>query len=74
MVHAEPPTSWNALGHWFSSCTVWQGNTFERSAIEAWLREHDSTPPITRTPYTAEDLRPNRALLGIITAFNARQK
>jgi uncharacterized protein YegL len=37
------------------------GNTFEQSAIEEWLREH-GTSPITRRPMTINDLRPNRAI------------
>lgn len=37
------------------------GNTYERSAIEAWLKQH-GTSPITRNPVRVEDLVPNRAL------------
>jgi hypothetical protein len=41
-----------------------EGNTFERSAIEAWLRTNP-TSPITRTPMTLDDLTPNRVLAAI---------
>ncbi|GMI27994.1 hypothetical protein TrRE_jg3120, partial [Triparma retinervis] len=37
-----------------------EGNTYERSAIEEWLKEH-STSPITRSPLSLEQLAPNRA-------------
>lgn len=38
-----------------------EGNSFEKSAIQDWLEKHGSSP-ITRTPMTAKDLIPNRAL------------
>lgn len=38
-----------------------EGNTFERGAIEEWLRS-DGTSPLTRSPMNIRDLRPNRAL------------
>lgn len=41
-----------------------EGNSFERSAIEAWLRTNP-TSPITRTPMTLHDLTPNRVLAAI---------
>ena len=37
------------------------GYTYERSAIENWLRDN-GTSPITRKPMQISDLRPNRAL------------
>jgi Mg-chelatase subunit ChlD len=37
------------------------GHTFERSAIEAWLKKHQ-TSPITNLPYTSYVLVPNRSL------------
>lgn len=37
------------------------GYTYERSAIESWLRDN-GTSPITRKPMQISDLRPNRAL------------
>lgn len=42
-----------------------EGNTYERSAIEAWL-EKNSTSPITRKTLRREDLVPNRALRDVI--------
>ncbi|KAL6047667.1 VWFA domain-containing protein, partial [Balamuthia mandrillaris] len=38
-----------------------EGNSYERTAIEAWLRKN-STSPITRAPLSSKDLVPNRAL------------
>lgn len=38
-----------------------EGNTFERKAIEDWIRLH-GTSPITRQPAMLDDLRPNRSL------------
>ena len=38
-----------------------EGNSYERTAIEDWLRRN-STSPVTRSPLTAGDLVPNRAL------------
>lgn len=37
------------------------GNSYEREAIEGWLRQN-GTSPITRAPLSINDLRPNRAL------------
>lgn len=44
-----------------------EGNTYERSAIEEWLKDH-STSPITRSPLTLEQLVPNRALFDAISS------
>lgn len=38
-----------------------EGNTYERAAIEEWLKK-ESTSPITRTPLQASSLVSNRAL------------
>lgn len=38
-----------------------EGNTFERAAIEAWLRAH-GTSPLTRNAADVSELVPNRAL------------
>ena len=38
-----------------------EGNTYERSAIQSWLRRN-STSPITRSPLEQHQLVPNRAL------------
>ena len=45
-----------------------EGNTFERSAIEAWL-QRSQTSPITRSILTASMLNPNRALADAILSF-----
>lgn len=42
-----------------------EGNTYERSAIEAWL-EKNNTSPITRKTLRREELVPNRALRDVI--------
>ena len=41
------------------------GNSYEKSAIMAWLTQH-GTSPITRKPLTAAQLVPNRALRDLI--------
>ncbi|CAF0990373.1 unnamed protein product [Rotaria sordida] len=48
------------------------GNSYERSAIEDWLKQH-STSPITRTPLRLNDLRPNRALRESIEEYRNKQ-
>jgi len=45
-----------------------EGHSFERAAIEAWLRTHN-TNPVTRKPLTADQLSPNRALKESIALF-----
>jgi hypothetical protein len=49
------------------------GNSYERQAIEDWLRR-TSTSPITRTPLAAADLRPNRALKQAIDEYRLSLK
>ncbi|CAF1172373.1 unnamed protein product [Rotaria magnacalcarata] len=44
------------------------GNSYERRAIEDWLRQN-GTSPITRAPLLAADLRPNRALKAAIDEY-----
>jgi len=44
------------------------GNSYERKAIEDWLRQN-GTSPITRTNLSAADLRPNRALKQAIDEY-----
>ncbi|CAF3169117.1 unnamed protein product [Rotaria socialis] len=44
------------------------GNSYERRAIEDWLRQ-TGTSPITRAPLLASDLRPNRALKAAIDEY-----
>jgi hypothetical protein len=44
------------------------GNSYERQAIEDWLRR-TGTSPITRAPLSAADLRPNRALKQAIDEY-----
>lgn len=47
-----------------------EGNTFERAAIERWLRTNP-TSPITRRPLSSSDLAPNRSLRDAIEAWKA---
>ncbi len=44
-----------------------EGNTYEKSAIEEWLKKNN-TSPLTRTVLTMNDLSPNRALQTMIDA------
>jgi hypothetical protein len=44
------------------------GNSYERKAIEGWLRQNN-TSPITRAPLAITDLRPNRALKQAIDEY-----
>ena len=44
------------------------GNSYERHAIEGWLRQNN-TSPITRAPLSIKDLRPNRALKQAIDEY-----
>lgn len=48
------------------------GNTFEREAIEKWIKQH-GTCPNTREPLKIEDLKPNRSLLSAIEALVSAQ-
>ena len=43
------------------------GNTFEKSAIERWVREH-GTSPLTHSPLTLGQLQPNRTVKRINSA------
>eukprot|EP01041_Mallomonas_annulata_P011876 gene11876-24886_t len=45
-----------------------EGNSYERAAIEKWLRQNPTNPtsPITRMPLQLADLTPNRALRSAI--------
>ena len=45
-----------------------EGNTYDRASIQEWLARNP-TSPMTRTPMTKEDLKPNRALADSIAAF-----
>lgn len=45
-----------------------EGNTYERRAIEEWLRNHCAQSPITRSPLYLHQLTPNRALRDLIEA------
>ena len=47
-----------------------EGNTYERTAIMEWLRQH-STSPITRNALAAEHLAPNRAIADAAAAYRA---
>jgi hypothetical protein len=44
------------------------GNSYERRAIESWLQQN-GTSPITRSPLSTNDLRPNRALKQAIDEY-----
>lgn len=50
-----------------------EGNTYERSAIETWIQNHN-TSPITRNRVTRSDLRPNRSLKNAIEEVIASGK
>ena len=50
-----------------------EGISFERSAIERWLRSANRCP-ISRKPLQRSDLRPNVALRNLIGAWNTNQK
>lgn len=50
-----------------------EGNSYERSAIEAWL-DKNQTSPITRKSLTKENLFPNRALKDAIAAHLKSKK
>ena len=45
-----------------------EGNSYEKSAIEDWIRQ-SGTSPITRTTISLNDLRPNRALKTAIDEY-----
>ena len=45
-----------------------EGNTFDRASIERWLARNP-TSPLTRSPLTAGQLKPNRALADSLEAF-----
>ena len=47
-----------------------EGNTYERNAIEEWLRREQNSP-ITRSPLQISELRPNRALRDLIEEFTS---
>jgi hypothetical protein len=44
------------------------GITYERTAIEDWLRTHN-TSPLTNTPLTSKSLTPNLVVRGIISSL-----
>ena len=46
-----------------------EGISYERAAIENWLRVGNSRCPVTRQPLQRRDLRPNRALRNLIEAW-----
>ena len=45
-----------------------EGNTYEKEAIEEWIKGHHNSP-ITRTPLELESLKPNRSLKRAIDDF-----
>ena len=46
-----------------------EGNTFERAAIEKWVREH-GTSPLTNSHLTLDQLHPNRVIKRIIDSLS----
>jgi len=42
-----------------------EGNTYEKCAIEEWIRLH-GTSPLSRKQLTVEQLTPNRALINLL--------
>ena len=42
------------------------GHTYERAAIESWLREHPNSSPITGTEMPPGELRPNYTVRGLL--------
>eukprot|EP01050_Picozoa_sp_SAG11_P020528 SAG11_NODE_3474_length_2426_cov_1.681564_2_plen_376_part_00 len=50
-----------------------EGNSYERAAIEKWLRSHGSSP-VTRSPLCGADLRPNRALKDMVARVAALEQ
>ena len=49
------------------------GFSYEREAIEKWIKEH-GTSPMTRRPLTLEELKPNRALKDAIEEEYVKKK
>ena len=50
-----------------------EGISYEREAIENWLRRGNSRCPVTKKPLRLGDLRPNRALRNLIEAWNENE-
>ncbi len=48
-----------------------EGHSYERAAIEGWLREHDTEPMTRKVLNQDHTLLPNRGLKGIIERLNA---
>lgn len=40
------------------------GQVYDKSSIERWLKDHGNTDPLTRAPLTIKDLRPDNVTLG----------
>ena len=53
---------------------MWQtdGFTYEREAISAWLKDHDTSPK-TGVPLESTALIPNHSLRAIISGFQEAQ-
>ena len=49
------------------------GHSYERSAIEDWLR-HNGTSPKTNAPLPHRDLTPNHTLRALISDFRERAR
>ena len=50
-----------------------EGNTYERAAIENWIRANGSSP-LTRTTLTVEELYPNRAIQDLLDLETQRNE
>lgn len=50
-----------------------EGNTYERSAIELWIKDN-GTSPVTRNAISLSDLRPNRSLKNALDEIIAAGK
>jgi hypothetical protein len=50
-----------------------EGNTFERAAIENWIRAHN-TSAITRNPVSVKDLYPNNAIARLLEEEKGRSE
>ena len=73
MEQTVPPTYVCSITHQIMKDPVMdpEGNTYERTAIEEWVRR-EANSPITRSPLQISDLVPNRALRDLIEEFISR--
>lgn len=73
MEQTVPPTYMCSITHEIMKDPVMdpEGNTYERTAIEEWIRRERKSP-ITRSPLQISDLVPNRALRDLIEEFKSK--